>query len=309
MGPKISLSVLAVVFAVDAATVSATTQDPPPELLVAAAGGDVAVVRDLLAEGVDPDARGPAEQTALMLAAGGGHSDVVKLLLERGANPNAWDADEDTALGAYAAANGHTDIVRLLIEAGASPLAANREGMDPLMFAALYGHLEAMSLIEAEMPPLGAAQSLGHLADALEGVGRDVDAGRIRARAAAITGEAERALEVFTSRGGEPPLYVLAGVDGRCIGLGFPAHVQCVRMDGCTYTRSARIQTTWVGGSSDEEDIVERFVRDARRQGADAVIDLEVEMTMDLGRYRMSRIEADGVSFANERCKEMARGG
>lgn len=287
---------------------AALIQEDASAMLTAARYGRLDAVEGWLDRGVDLSATAPGGQTALMLAAGGGHLAVVKLLLDRGADPNAWDDDEDTALGAYAAANGHHEVVKLLLDRGASPLAANRDGMNPLMFAALYGYLDAMQLLEDAMLPLAAAQSLSDLAEVLSRVGREVDADRIESRAVAIRA-AVSGMEVPEIERGNPPLLMLAGHAGRCIDLGFPRLAKCVRVSGCRYTAVGRVQVTWTGRGTDEKDIVERFIREVRRLDADAVIDVRVTLEPSLGRMRMSRIEGDAISFTDARCKEMARKG
>jgi ankyrin repeat protein len=54
----------------------------------AAYRGDAAFVLDRLRRGIDVDARGPREDTALIAAAHGGRVDVIRILLEHGADPN-----------------------------------------------------------------------------------------------------------------------------------------------------------------------------------------------------------------------------
>ena len=56
--------------------------------------------------------------TGLHAAAKGGHVDVVRLLLEQGADPNAREAGDNTYPLHWAAAGGHLDVVRALLDAG-----------------------------------------------------------------------------------------------------------------------------------------------------------------------------------------------
>jgi glucose/arabinose dehydrogenase len=70
----------------------------PESLLAAAAGGNVDIVKTILARGVSPDTRDQAGNTALMLAASRGRLEVVRLLLERNADVSAVNADGRTAV-------------------------------------------------------------------------------------------------------------------------------------------------------------------------------------------------------------------
>jgi ankyrin repeat protein len=54
----------------------------------AAYRGDAAFVRDRLRRGIDVDARGTREETALIAAVAGRCDDVIRILLEHGADPN-----------------------------------------------------------------------------------------------------------------------------------------------------------------------------------------------------------------------------
>ena len=60
-------------------------------LIDAANRGDAAAVRQLLAAGADPAARGAHGETALHLAAVGGSVEIVRCLLDAGAGIDARD--------------------------------------------------------------------------------------------------------------------------------------------------------------------------------------------------------------------------
>lgn len=86
-------------------------------LFDAVRAGDMSQVKELLAEGEDPNAFGERGRTPLMVASEAGHEPVVRMLLEAGAEPSFSDALGETAL-VMAAANGHADICKLLMPHG-----------------------------------------------------------------------------------------------------------------------------------------------------------------------------------------------
>ena len=157
-------------------------------LWYAAWSGDVRLIRELLAEGADPNVAVAGGKTPLMeavdepgqffdaareavveaLLAGGadvaarddhgraalhfaGRADVraVELLLAAGADPGATAADGTTALHT-AAEHNNVDPARALIAAGADPGARNDQGLTPVDFARReYSLAEVRSLLFA----------------------------------------------------------------------------------------------------------------------------------------------------------------
>ncbi|MFD3994923.1 ankyrin repeat domain-containing protein [Streptomyces sp. NPDC058548] len=104
----------------------------------AAEAGDAALVAELLAAGVDPDAQERYRPTPLDSAVTKGHADVVALLLGAGADPRQYTGEyqELTPL-CQAVSWGYTDIARLLLAAGASTgIQSRHRHLLPLVLAA-----------------------------------------------------------------------------------------------------------------------------------------------------------------------------
>ena len=109
-------------------------QNPRPpggELFDAVERNDVAAVEELLSRGADVNTLDPRypqlARPALMTAASLGYSEIVRLLLANGADVNARDAGGGTAL-IWACNDGHIDCTRLLLAAGADPGLRNNGG-------------------------------------------------------------------------------------------------------------------------------------------------------------------------------------
>jgi ankyrin repeat protein len=119
------------------------------DLTEAAKQGDVAAVRQALAEGTLPDVRDDRYgRTPLHWAAEGGHTEVVRLLLAAGADVDAEDRDCGSKPLHLAAQGGHTDVIQLLLDAGADVNVEDREsGSRPLYYAVWKGHVPAAKLL------------------------------------------------------------------------------------------------------------------------------------------------------------------
>jgi ankyrin repeat protein len=135
----------------------------------AAAAGDVATVRELLADEPDliteTDERG---RTLLQVAAASGHLEVCAALIDAGAEVNVADEDGETPLHGAIRRN-HLVVAEFLLEHGADTELRNRYGRTPLLLVAREsGNIEMARLLIAagadvnamdrfDAPPLGLA--------------------------------------------------------------------------------------------------------------------------------------------------------
>jgi uncharacterized protein len=113
------------------------TNQAEQSLRLAARQGDISVLQKLIPF-VDIDARESSGDSALILAARNGYKAAVALLAVAGADVNARNRCEGSALECAL----HVDdflLTQLLLVTGAAPNAARRDGVTPLMFAALQG--------------------------------------------------------------------------------------------------------------------------------------------------------------------------
>jgi ankyrin repeat protein len=135
--------------------VNARNEENDTPLLVAAKHGRTEAVKLLLEKGADVEARNDARMTALTAAAAKGAVDAVKALAARGADVNHKTADGSGAL-ALAAANGHPETVQALLDAGADVRARTNSGKTALAVAAGAGNTAAAKLLIARGAQLDA---------------------------------------------------------------------------------------------------------------------------------------------------------
>lgn len=109
------------------------------QALLRDAGSCGCMVRDLLDQGADINARDDIGRTSLMRAVLQNFGATVALLIERGANVNIKDNFSGSAL-LYAVALEHTDLVNALLDAGAFVDSSGYNGTTPLMCAAECGY-------------------------------------------------------------------------------------------------------------------------------------------------------------------------
>ncbi len=103
-------------------------------LVNAARQGDAYGCKFLIRNGVDVNARGIANDTALMHACSQGDVEFSKFLIENGADVNAQENSGFSPL-MLAVTAGATEIVKMLLEKGADPNARNSEGNTALIYA------------------------------------------------------------------------------------------------------------------------------------------------------------------------------
>ena len=111
-----------------AANAAVAEETPEGQLVLAARNGDAERVRQLLAQGLTPDAEEPKNgHRALHQAAEAGQLEVIEIVLDAGAAVDARDGDGTTAL-MRAAVTASVPAGRRLLEAGAAVNARSPEG-------------------------------------------------------------------------------------------------------------------------------------------------------------------------------------
>ncbi|KAK1772870.1 hypothetical protein QBC33DRAFT_522720 [Phialemonium atrogriseum] len=135
--------------------------DWTPLSLAARKGHEAAVVKLLLKEGADFEAKDKYGRTPLLQAAGRGHEAVVKLLLKEGADFEAKDKDGWTPL-LQAAGGGHEAVVKLLLKEGADFEAKDEDGHEAVAKLLLKEGADFEAKDEDGQTPLSQAASEGH---------------------------------------------------------------------------------------------------------------------------------------------------
>jgi ankyrin repeat protein len=137
-------------------SLAATSSDV--RLAEAVKNGDKEVVRALLKQHVDLDARQGDGTTALAWAAHRDDLDMAELLIRAGANVNAANDFGITPLS-LACTNGSAAMVEKLLQAGANPNAALSTGETALMTAAHTGDVEAVKSLLTHGAGINAKES------------------------------------------------------------------------------------------------------------------------------------------------------
>ena len=126
----------------------------------AAEAGRQQAVRDLLRQGVDPNAAQADGMTALHWAAHADDTALAELLLASGARPGVSSRYGITPLF-LACQNGSAPMAELLLQAGSDPNAARRGGETVLMTAARAGDLQTARALLAHGARVGAREAIG----------------------------------------------------------------------------------------------------------------------------------------------------
>ena len=107
----------------------------------AAYEGNLEVLKQKIAEGVDVNSCDAYSNTVLHLAAASKNSECVKTLIEVGANPNGKDSLQGTPLHFTQS----SDVCKILCAAGADVNSQDYLGNTPLHNAALFGYDDVIS--------------------------------------------------------------------------------------------------------------------------------------------------------------------
>lgn len=114
------------------------------QLHTAIYSGDLALVEQLIASGVDVEARDSNGDVPLGIAVDLGYGEIVKALLEAGAYPELgnWTTPLEAAV-----IQGNIEMIQSLIQAGADVNLRLEQGGTALMSAAVKGNLEVVKLL------------------------------------------------------------------------------------------------------------------------------------------------------------------
>ena len=127
-------------------------------LWVAAAYGHLAVVRRLIEQNAEVDARTSTNSTPLRAATFHGYLDIVRCLVENGAEVNARKKVNLTTPLMLACYDGRIDVASYLVENGADIHLEDHIGNTALHYAAMRGYVELVGKVLA----LGAEQKQNH---------------------------------------------------------------------------------------------------------------------------------------------------
>jgi ankyrin repeat protein len=128
---------------------SASAGDLDKGFARAVAEGDIQLLKTLIDQGADVNAKNKEGETALMVASLEGRLDVAKLLVEKGADVNAKDSVGANALH-YAAMGGSLDVIKYLVMKGADAQAKTEYGDTAAAISEMKGHRAAVDFLKSK---------------------------------------------------------------------------------------------------------------------------------------------------------------
>ena len=128
------------------AEINARQGDGATALGHSASRGNTEIAKYLLEKGVNPDLSDDKGATPLHHAAYAGNMELVKLLIAHHANVNLAQKDGGTALS-HASIQKHNEVAKFLLENKANPNLADNKGSSPLHHAAYAGNSELVKML------------------------------------------------------------------------------------------------------------------------------------------------------------------
>jgi len=116
-------------------------------LFAASASGNVSLLTDLLAEGVDVNATNGFGETPLTAAVGARKLECARVLLQRGAHASHADRSGATVLMRAAEVRSNTSIIKLLLNAGSDVNAHDELNRTAIMLATATGAISNVRLL------------------------------------------------------------------------------------------------------------------------------------------------------------------